>query len=294
MRHGRDSIVSALRRPCPERPSFASLAPPVDDSAAFEKDTPRPGRLRRAAAGAWHVPAGLAFLLRTPGLWPLAVLPVVLAALLLLGGLLAGLFAVPFADEIVAPAQVRGEVAGLLFAAALYVGLPAAGLVLGLALALLLAAPILERLSLEVERLTRGEVGSAALGLGWEVLQSLRGALYFALRTPGMFLVSLVPVVGPVLGAFWGAHALAFQATESPLQRQGLDFWGRRLWHRRNRAESLGFGAAGLAMLLVPLANLLLVPALTVGATRLVLELLEDERAHAAAAAPSPAPPNHP
>ena len=189
----------------------------------------RPGPLRRALAGAFYVPAGIALLVRTPRLWPLAALPLALAAALLVGGLLAGLFAVPFADELVAAQRDQRGVLGLLFAVALWAGLPIAGLLLGLGLALLLAAPVLERLSVAVERLLRGEARESGLGLGWEMLQSLRVALYFAVRTPGMFLVSLLPVVGPPLGALWAAHALAFQMTEPTLQRQGLDFWARRL-----------------------------------------------------------------
>lgn len=236
----------------------------------------RPGALRRAAAGAWHVPAGFGFLLRNPGLWPLSALPSALAAVLLLSGLVAGLFAVPFADDWLAQQGQRRQLGGLLLALALYAALPVAGLLSGLALALLLAAPILERLSRETERRVRGRSEEAGSGLAWEVLQSLRGALYFALRTPGVLLVGLVPFAGPLLAALWGAHALAFQVTEAPLQRRGLDFWARRVWHRENRAESMGFGLAGLLALFVPLANLLLAPALTVGATRLVLELLDE------------------
>lgn len=239
----------------------------------------RPGPLWRALAGAFHVPAGIAFLVRAPRLWLLAALPAGLTAVLLVFGLLAGLFAVPFVDELIAPQREERGLLALLFAAAIWGGLPVAGLLLGLALALLLASPILERLSWAVERHVLGQAIDARQGgLAWEVSQSLRGALYFAARTPGFFLVSLVPFVGPVLGALWGAHALAFQMTEPPLQRQGLDFWARRMWHRRYRAESLGFGLAGLVTLFLPLANLLLVPALAVGATRLVLELQELEQ----------------
>lgn len=235
----------------------------------------RPGPFWRALAGAFHVPAGILFLLRAPRLWPLAALPVALTAFLLLSGLLAGLFAVPLVDELITSERDEGGLIGLLFAAAVWAALPITGMLLGLALALLLASPILERLSQAVERQVRGESIGAGQGLAWEAAQSLRGALYFALRAPGVFLLSLVPIVGPVLAAFWGAHALAFQLTEAPLQRMGLDFWERRSWHQRNRAESLGLGLAGLATLFVPFANLLLAPALTVGATRLVLELQE-------------------
>ena len=38
----------------------------------------RPSLPLRAAAGAWHVPAGFGFILRRPGLWPFAALPAAL------------------------------------------------------------------------------------------------------------------------------------------------------------------------------------------------------------------------
>lgn len=229
--------------------------------------------MRRALAGAFYVPAGIALLVRKPRLWPLAALPAALAAALLVSGFVAGLFAMPFADELLASQRDKRDPLGLLFAAGIWAGLPLAGLLLGLGLALLLTAPILERLSVAVERLLRGATRDASRGLAWEIQQSLKAALYFAIRTPGMLLVSLVPIVGPPLGALWAAHALAVQMTEFPLQRQGLDFWARRLWHAKHRAESLGFGLAAFLVLFVPLANLLLAPSLMVGATRLVLEL---------------------
>jgi hypothetical protein len=47
---------------------------------------PRPGLVRRVAAGAWHVPAGFVILLRNPRLWPIAFIPVVLAVLLMFPG----------------------------------------------------------------------------------------------------------------------------------------------------------------------------------------------------------------
>jgi uncharacterized protein involved in cysteine biosynthesis len=81
--------------------------------------------------------------------------------------------------------------------------------------------------------------------------------------------------VGPVAGTIWGAHALAFQQTDVPLARRGRDFRSRRAWHRRYRAESIGFGLAGLVTLIVPLANLLIGPALAVGGTLLVIEFEE-------------------
>ena len=87
------------------------------------------------------------------------------------------------------------------------------------------------------------------------------------------FLVSLVPFVGPPLATLWGAFALAFQFTDGPLTRRGRDFVEKLRWHREWGPEAIGFGLAGLVALLVPFANLLVAPALTVGAARLVLDL---------------------
>ena len=55
----------------------------------------RPAAFWRGLAGAFHVPAGMLFLLRTPKLWPLALLPIVLTTFLLVGGFVGGIFAVP-------------------------------------------------------------------------------------------------------------------------------------------------------------------------------------------------------
>jgi CysZ protein len=144
---------------------------------------------------------------------------------------------------------------------------------LGLGLAFLLTAPILDLLSQRAERRAQGFTVNEGKGLRFEVVQSLRGALFFALAAPVAFLVGLVPFTGPPLATLWGAFALAFQFTDGPLTRRGLRFGEKRRWHRSWAAESLGFGLAGLLALLVPFANLLLAPSLAVGATRLVLEL---------------------
>jgi CysZ protein len=124
-----------------------------------------------------------------------------------------------------------------------------------------------------------GAAATSRTTLGWELLHAFKSALYFLGAAPLVFLLSLIPFVGPFIGALWGAYALAYQHTDAPLARRGLGFGARRAWHRRWRAESLGFGLAGLITLIVPLANVLLAPALTVGATLLVLELKPEEAA---------------
>jgi uncharacterized protein involved in cysteine biosynthesis len=141
---------------------------------------------------------------------------------------------------------------------------------------MLLAAPILELLSRKVEAYVRVDVLEPEGGWRWELAQSFKGGLYFVAAAPGVLLLSMIPVVGPPLGMLWGAHALALQQTDVPLARRGMGFGARRAWHRKWRAESLGFGLLGLMTLIVPFANLVLAPALAVGGTLLVLELEED------------------
>jgi CysZ protein len=234
----------------------------------------RPGWLRRAAAGAWHVPAGFGYLMRNPALWPASLLPLVLTAVCLSLGAVGGAFAAVHLGPSILPAAGQvPDFLGILVTLALWIGSLLAGLTVGLAVALLLAAPALERLSRLVEIRAGGRAPESSAGLAQEAVQAFRGALYFAGVAPLVFLLSLIPLVGPFVAALWGAYALAFQHTEAPLARRGLGFGARRQWHRRWRAESLGFGLAGLITLVVPIVNLLLAPALTVGATLLVLEL---------------------
>jgi uncharacterized protein involved in cysteine biosynthesis len=148
-------------------------------------------------------------------------------------------------------------------------------MVLGLGIALVLASPVLDQLSRRVEAQVRGRALEHARGLRFEMVQALRGSFYFLAAAPGVFLLGLIPLVGPVLAVLWGARALAFQLTDPPLTRRGLTFRQKRQWHGRWLAESEGFGLAGMVTLIVPLANLLLGPALAVGGTLLVLNLEE-------------------
>jgi CysZ protein len=238
----------------------------------------RPSALRRAAAGAWHIPAGVYYLIRTPRLWPVAALPALLTTVLLLLGVFAGFYLGRRVETTLVPGPERVPAwIGIVLAFALWLGTLVAGAMTGLAAGLLLTAPLLDLLSRRVEQTERGEVRDAGKGMRWELWQSLRSALYFLAAAPLVVLFGLFPLIGPVLALAWGAHALAFQATEGVLSRRGLDFAQRRLWHATFRAESLGFGLGGLVVLLVPCSGLLLAPvfapALTVGATRLVLEL---------------------
>lgn len=252
---------------------------------------PRPGVLRRIAAGAWHVPAGFALLLRNPRLWPLAALPVLLAVFfMLLGGIL-GIFLIPRVEAAFGTTPgTRPVWIELPTSLLLWTAMVGTGVFLGLGIALLLATPALEQLSKQVEARVRGAAIDSSRGLVWELAQSLRGGFYFLLAAPGVFLLGLIPVLGPFLSALWGGRAVALQMTDPALTRRGLSLRERWRWHRDWRAESQGFGLAGMVGLLVPVANLLLAPAMVAGGTLLVLSLepLTPPRPRAPAQTPAP------
>ena len=81
------------------------------------------------------------------------------------------------------------------------------GVFLGLGIALALASPILDQLSRQVEARARGRAVDRGRGFRWEAAQALRGSLYFLAAAPGVFLLGLIPVVGPFLSAGLGGRA---------------------------------------------------------------------------------------
>lgn len=220
--------------------------------------------------------AGFGFLIRRPRLWPLAILPALIAVVCLLGGVLLAIYSVGWIENAILPSGNRLTTLTFLLTITMYVGTIIAGLVLGLAVALLLSAPALEALSSRVDAMVRGGAVDHSRGWKWEMAQAFRGTLYFLIAAPGVLLLTLIPVIGPPLAILWGSYALAFQQTDAALSRRGMSFAERRAWHSFWKLESMGFGAAGLITLVVPFANFLVGPALAVGGTLLVLEL-EDQ-----------------
>lgn len=234
----------------------------------------RLGRLRRAAGGAWHVPAGVFFVLRHPRLWPFAAAPAAVTLLCLLGGLVAGAFAASWAEKSFGgPESSLPDLLSLTLDIGVWIAIVAAAVGLGLAIALILTAPLLELIGRRAERIARGITVDQSKGFWWEARESVKGALRLLLVAPVILVVGLIPLVGPPLAALWSAYVLSIQQTEAPLTRRGLGSRERRAWHKEWRAENMGFGLAGVVTLLVPFANLLLGPALAVGATLLVLEI---------------------
>jgi CysZ protein len=237
-------------------------------------------------AGGADVLRGIGLFLGTPGVRLLGMLPVVLAALVvltLLGLLVAYLDELaaaltPFAGRWNESSRTLVRVgAGL----ALLLGSTVVLVVSFTVIAQIIGQPFYERISDRIEH----QLGAPPAGADapwWRTFPkaSLESALLLALTvacTAPLFVLGLFPVLGqtvvPVLQAVVAGFFLAVELLAIPLQRRGLDLAGRLRFVWRHRAQTLGFGVTAFLLFLVPLMSVLAMPGAVVGATLLVRRL---------------------
>lgn len=262
--------------------------PPRWPAAPTQPPPPAP-RAGGPVAGATDVLRGIGLFLRTPGVRLLGILPVVLAALLVL--VLLGLLVVyldeladaltPFADRWEEGSRTLVRVgAGL----ALLLGSTAVLVVSFTVIAQIIGQPFYERISDRIEH-QLGSVPAGADAPWWRSFPraSLESALLLALTlacTAPLFVLGLLPVLGqtvvPVAQALVAGFFLAVELLAIPLERRGLHLAGRLRFVWRHRAQTLGFGVTAFLLFLVPLMNVLVMPGAVVGATLLVRRLSGD------------------
>lgn len=138
-------------------------------------------------------------------------------------------------------------------------------------LANLLLGPFLGNLSAAV----REELGHPPLSaprIGWwaAARQELRRLAYVGLCLVGVLVLGWIPLVqflAAPLGVAVSAWLLVLEFSAHPLGLREYTLGDQLGMLRRQRASAIGFGLAALGLLMVPLLNLLLVPAAVVGAT---------------------------
>jgi CysZ protein len=275
----------------PPDPPPDRTPPPVPDRWASWPPPPVPGRLRGGPlAGGADVLRGIGIFLGTPGVRLLGILPVFLAALVvmaLLGLLVAYLDELagaltPFADRWDESTRTLVRVgAGL----ALLLGSTVVLVVSFTVIAQIIGQPFYERISDRIEhRLGVPPAGADAPWWRSFPRASLESALLLGLTlatTAPLFVLGLVPVLGqtvvPVLQAAVAGFFLAVELLAIPLERRGLHLAGRLRFVWRHRAQTLGFGLTAFFLFLVPLMNVLAMPGAVVGATLLVRRLSGEE-----------------
>jgi CysZ protein len=143
--------------------------------------------------------------------------------------------------------------------------------------------PFYERISRHVEQRLGGAPAERDEPVIRGLLRAARDGLALLAASVGVglvsFLLGLVPIVGPVVAAVFGAVVggwfLAVELTGTPFDARGLTLRDRRRSLGRVRARTLGFGVATWVLFLVPLGAVVAMPAAVGGATLLTRAALE-------------------
>ncbi len=111
--------------------------------------------------------------------------------------------------------------------------------------------------------------------IGPALLSEGRKILYFLLRALPLLLLYVVPginILAPVLWGLFAAWMLTLEYIDYPLSNHGQLFPGYRALLRERRLLSLGFGAAALALTVIPFLNFIAIPVAVAGATAMAVK----------------------
>jgi len=140
----------------------------------------------------------------------------------------------------------------------------------------LIAAPFNGLLSEQVERRLRGTVNTDG---GWaELLKMIPRSLarelaklaYYLPRVVLLLVLSFIPVINMVMPLVWflfGAWMMAIQYCDYPMDNNRVTFGDMKRMLKSHRLTAVGFGSLVQFGMLVPLLNLIIMPAAVVGAT---------------------------
>jgi len=144
-------------------------------------------------------------------------------------------------------------------------------------LANIIAAPFNGFLAEKVEMVARGEDSSPPFSwaellamLPRTIAREARKLAYFAPRALALLILSFIPVVNLAAAPLWllfGVWMMAVQYIDYPSDNNKMSWAEMMAWLRQRRWQSLSFGAVTYAALLVPVLNLLIMPAAVAGAT---------------------------
>jgi CysZ protein len=144
-------------------------------------------------------------------------------------------------------------------------------------LANVIAAPFNGFLAEKVEVVVRGEDNFPPFN--WRELIAMlprtlareaRKLAYFLPRAFGLLILSFIPVANLLAAPLWllfGVWMMAIQYIDYPADNSKMSWQDMLAWLREKRWQSLGFGAATYAVLLIPFVNILMMPVAVAGAT---------------------------
>lgn len=244
-------------------------------------------RARDLFDGVACVVRGQSIVAGTPALWPLGLVPA-LIALLLLVALVAGLVvALPIVVGALTPfangwSPTDRNTLRLLVGVVLAIGAIWLAMISYTALALAIGQPFYEAISRRVEAREGGLPAGEPRPRPWRAAgRAVRDGLLLTAVTAGLsvglFVLGVVPLVGetvvPVVGACITGFFLAVELTAIALERRGLGLADRLALLWRRRLLALGFGVATFVLFLIPLGAVVGMPGAVAGGTLLARRL---------------------
>lgn len=100
--------------------------------------------------------------------------------------------------------------------------------------------------------------------------REMRKLAYYLPRAAGLLVLSLIPGVNVIAAPLWlmfGVWMMAIQYIDYPADNHKLSWQDMLAWLRRKRWASLSFGGSVYLVLLIPVVNILMMPAAVAGAT---------------------------
>jgi CysZ protein len=144
-------------------------------------------------------------------------------------------------------------------------------------LANIIAAPFNGFLAEKVEVVVRGTDDFPAFSWGELVAmvprtlaREMRKLGYFLPRALALFILSFIPAVNLIAAPLWlifGVWMMAIQYIDYPADNHKLGWNEMLAWLREKRWQSMSFGGSVYLVLLIPVVNILMMPAAVAGAT---------------------------
>ncbi|MFJ3368744.1 sulfate transporter CysZ [Pseudomonas sp. NPDC086251] len=144
-------------------------------------------------------------------------------------------------------------------------------------LANVIAAPFNGFLAEKVEVVVRGTDDFPSFSWGELIAmiprtfaREMRKLGYFLPRALGLLILSFIPVVNIIAAPLWllfGVWMMAIQYIDYPADNHKLGWNEMLAWLREKRWQSMSFGGIVYLVLLIPVVNILMMPAAVAGAT---------------------------
>ncbi|WP_026181540.1 sulfate transporter CysZ [Thioalkalivibrio sp. ALJ7] len=170
-----------------------------------------------------------------------------------------------------------------LFALALLVAFAVSAVAVAAIVASPFSGPLAYRTARSLGHEPRQPARSFLGEMGHATTTALRKTGYYALLFIPVLLITVIPGLNLLAALAWftfGSWVLAVELMEAPLANDGLAFSEVRQTLRTHRLQTLSFGAGTTLLAMVPVVNLLLVPAAVIGATHLRVRLPKNSLTH--------------